>query len=36
MRWGLVPCWAKDTKIGYKTINGLKTVATKPAFIRHC
>ncbi len=21
MRWGLVPPWAKDTKIGYKMIN---------------
>ncbi len=21
MRWGLVPCWAKDTKLGYKMIN---------------
>src|SRR5207248_8677637 len=22
MRWGLVPYWAKDTKIGFSTING--------------
>jgi putative SOS response-associated peptidase YedK len=33
MHWGLIPCWAKDTKIGYKTINArAETVATKPAF----
>lgn len=32
-RWGLVPYWAKDTKIGYSTINArAETVATKPAF----
>jgi putative SOS response-associated peptidase YedK len=31
--WGLIPCWAKDTKIGYKMINArAETVATKPAF----
>ncbi len=30
--WGLIPCWAKDTKIGYKMINArAETVATKPA-----
>ncbi len=33
LRWGLVPFWAKDTKIGYKTINARsETIATKPAF----
>ncbi len=33
MRWGLVPSWAKDVKIGYKTINArAETVATAGAF----
>lgn len=33
LRWGLVPFWAKDDKIGYKTINArAETVATAPAF----
>lgn len=33
MRWGLVPSWAKDAKIAYKTINARsETAATKPAF----
>jgi putative SOS response-associated peptidase YedK len=33
MRWGLVPCWAKDIKIGFSTINATaETVATKPVF----
>lgn len=33
LRWGLVPSWAKDDKIGYKTINArVETVETKPAF----
>ena len=32
-RWGLVPSWAKDLKIGAKTINArADTVATKPSF----
>jgi putative SOS response-associated peptidase YedK len=32
-RWGLIPHWAKDTKIGYHTINArAETVAEKPAF----
>ena len=32
-RWGLIPQWAKDTKIGYHTINArAETVASKPAF----
>ena len=33
LRWGLIPPWAKDTKIAYSTINArADTVATKPAF----
>ncbi len=33
MHWGLIPHWAKDKKIGYKTINArAETVATKPVF----
>jgi putative SOS response-associated peptidase YedK len=33
MRWGLVPYWAKDAKIGYSTINArAEEVAGKPAF----
>lgn len=33
MRWGLVPWWAEDTKIGAKTINArAETLARKPAF----
>ena len=33
LRWGLVPSWAKDIKIGYKTINArADTVATAGAF----
>jgi putative SOS response-associated peptidase YedK len=33
LRWGLIPYWAKDAKIGYSTINATaETVATKPAF----
>jgi putative SOS response-associated peptidase YedK len=32
-RWGLVPFWAKDTKIGYTMINArADTVTVKPAF----
>lgn len=31
--WGLIPFWAKDTKIGYRMINArAETVAEKPAF----
>ncbi len=34
-RWGLVPSWAKDVKIGARMINArAETVATKPAFRR--
>jgi|SRR5271165_2082738 len=33
MRWGLVPFWAKDEKIGYSLINArIETVEKKPAF----
>ena len=32
-RWGLIPFWAKDAKIGYKTINArAETVQSTPAF----
>ena len=33
IRWGLIPSWAKDSKIAYSTINArADTIATKPAF----
>ena len=33
MRWGLVPYWAKDIKIGFSTINAMaETVDTKAVF----
>ena len=33
MRWGLIPFWAKELRIGYKMINArAETVTTKPAF----
>ena len=33
MRWGLVPSWAKDVKVGAKMINAVgETSAAKPAF----
>tara|TARA_B100001123_G_scaffold441464_2_gene582701 strand:- start:1550 stop:2296 length:747 start_codon:yes stop_codon:yes gene_type:complete len=33
LRWGLVPSWAKNPKIGYRMINARsETVAEKPAF----
>ncbi len=39
LRWGLIPFWAKDAKIGYSTINAkADTLATSPAFraaLRH-
>jgi putative SOS response-associated peptidase YedK len=35
MRWGLVPFWAKDVKIGSRMINArAETIAEKPAFRR--
>ena len=33
LRWGLIPFWAKEKKIGYKMINArAETVSSKPAF----
>ena len=33
LRWGLVPFWAKEAKIGYSTINArAEEAASKPAF----
>ncbi len=33
MRWGLIPFWAKDKKMGYRMINARgETVAEKPSF----
>ena len=33
MRWGLIPYWAKDIKIGFSTINAMaETVDMKPVF----
>ncbi len=33
LRWGLIPPWAKDEKIGYKMINArAETITEKPAF----
>jgi putative SOS response-associated peptidase YedK len=33
LRWGLIPSWAKDEKIGYRMINARsETVAAKPSF----
>lgn len=35
MRWGLIPAWAKDDKIGARMINArAETVAEKPSFKR--
>ncbi|UYZ15188.1 SOS response-associated peptidase [Brevibacillus sp. WF146] len=35
LRWGLVPSWAQDEKIGYKMINvRAETLQKKPAFRR--
>ena len=39
LRWGLVPSWAKDVKIGYRMINArAETLAEKPSYrglVRH-
>jgi len=33
LHWGLIPAWAEDMKIGYRTINArAETVAVKPAY----
>ncbi len=33
LRWGLIPFWAKEKKIGYRMINARsETAATKPSF----
>lgn len=33
MRWGLIPFWAKDAKVGYSTINArIESASSKPAF----
>lgn len=33
VRWGLIPSWAKESKIGHRLINArAETVAVKPAF----
>src|ERR1700720_2094439 len=33
LRWGLIPSWAKDPKIAYKTINArVETVDTGPSY----
>ena len=33
LHWGLIPFWARDKKIGYRTINArAETVDSKPAF----
>ena len=33
LRWGLIPWWSKDIKMGARCINAMaETVATKPAF----
>lgn len=35
LRWGFIPSWAKDEKVGYKMINArAETLAEKPSF-RH-
>jgi putative SOS response-associated peptidase YedK len=33
LRWGLIPCWSKDAKGGFSTINAMsETLDQKPAF----
>ena len=39
LRWGLVPYWAKEEKVGYNMINArLETIHERPGFrdARHC
>src|ERR1700748_2011207 len=36
MRWGLVPFWAKDIKVGFSNINAkAEGIEGKPASVRH-
>ena len=35
MRWGLIPFWAKDTKIGYKLINARSETVDEKASFKH-
>ncbi|MHC4183177.1 MAG: SOS response-associated peptidase [Planctomycetota bacterium] len=35
MKWGLVPFWAKDPKIGYKMINARAETLTQKASFKH-
>src|SRR5580700_679274 len=33
MRWGLVPYWSRDSKVGFSTINArAETITTSPTF----
>ena len=35
-RWGLVPFWARDPKVGYSTINAkAETLSPAPRFAKH-
>ncbi len=34
LHWGLIPFWAKDRKIGYRTINARAEIAHKSPFFR--
>jgi putative SOS response-associated peptidase YedK len=37
MRWGLIPSWAKDSKIGYSTFNArAESLTTRAAFRGAC
>src|SRR5699024_2962998 len=35
LRWGLVPFWAKDERIGYKMINGRRETIDEKASFKH-
>ncbi|QQK76842.1 SOS response-associated peptidase [Salicibibacter cibarius] len=35
LRWGLIPFWAKDTKIGYKMINARAETITEKSSFKH-